>query len=247
MRIMIDAFYGILESLGFSEPLHAPITHMPIGLVVGALIFLVVALVFRKSNLVHSARHASILAFIFVFPTILFGVFDWMHFYKAALMPAIQIKMALAAAVLVLLAAGIILGSEIKLHNTAMLVIYALSFAAVIGLGYFGAGIIYGRGVAPAAGSAAAQAAPAAESGQAVFAANCQSCHANGGNAVAPAQPLKTSRQLAGLEVFSAFIRDPRNPDGSRGAMPAFSKERISDGQAAELLLFINSKLATWK
>ena len=144
---MIDDLYILLARLGINEPLHSPITHMPIGLVTGALIFFLVALLFKKKNLVLTARHASILAFIFVFPTILLGVFDWVHFYHATLYKPIKIKMGLAGLTLLLLGAGIILGSEIKLHKISLTMIYAASFFTVVGLGYFGSGIIYGHGL----------------------------------------------------------------------------------------------------
>jgi uncharacterized membrane protein len=144
---MIDALYEFLAKHGFSEPLHSPITHMPIGLSVGALIFFLTAIIFKNKQLVLTARHASILAFIFVFPTILLGVFDWIHFYHATLFVPIIIKMCLASAALILLATGIILGSEIKLHTISMTLIYAVTVVVMIGLGYFGAGIIYGRGM----------------------------------------------------------------------------------------------------
>jgi uncharacterized membrane protein len=144
---MIDELYLFMAKLGFKEPLHSPITHMPIGLAVGALIFFIIAVIFKKKSLVLTARHASILAFVFVFPTILLGVFDWIHFYHATLFTPIKIKMALASVALVLLGAGIILGSEIKLHSLSMAIIYAATCVSMIGLGYFGAGIIYGRGL----------------------------------------------------------------------------------------------------
>jgi|WetSurMetagenome_2_1015567.scaffolds.fasta_scaffold00396_23 hypothetical protein len=144
---MLDDLYALLAKVGFNEPLHSPITHMPIGLVTGALIFFLVAIVFKRKNLVLTARHASILAFIFAFPTIMLGVMDWIHFYHATLFVPIMIKMALAGTALVILAAGIILGSEIKLHTMTMTVLYALAFVVMVGLGYFGSGIIYGRGL----------------------------------------------------------------------------------------------------
>jgi hypothetical protein len=144
---MIDDLYAMLAKLGFKEPLHSPITHMPIGLAVGALIFFLVAIVFKKKELVLTARHASILAFIFVFPTILLGVMDWIHFYHAALFTPIKIKMVLASMALIVLGAGIILGSEIKLHTMTMTILYVAAFFVMIGLGYFGSGIVYGRGL----------------------------------------------------------------------------------------------------
>ncbi|HYW82081.1 MAG TPA: hypothetical protein VFB30_02425, partial [Spirochaetia bacterium] len=97
---MIDSLYQFVTKLGFPDPLHAPITHIPIGLVIGAFLFLVVGLVFARTNVLTTARHVSILAFLFVFPTILFGVFDWLHFFKGALIPPIKMKMILASALL---------------------------------------------------------------------------------------------------------------------------------------------------
>jgi len=101
---MIEALYRFLKSVGYEHPIHSPIVHMPIGLITGAFVFFVIAILFKRKQLVLSARHASILALAFAFPTILFGVFDWIHFYHAALIPAIKYKMVLASAVLVLLA-----------------------------------------------------------------------------------------------------------------------------------------------
>jgi uncharacterized membrane protein len=144
---MIDDLYLFLAKLGFNEPLHSPITHMPIGLAMGALIFFLVAIIFKRKNLILTARHASILAFVFVFPTIILGVFDWIHFYHATLFTPIKIKMVLAAMALLLLGGGIIVGSEIKLHSITMTIIYSATCIVMIGLGYFGAGIIYGRGL----------------------------------------------------------------------------------------------------
>ena len=144
---MLDELYAFLAKIGFNEPLHSPVTHMPIGLVAGALIFFIVAIIFKRNSLVLTARHASILAFIFAFPTIMLGVMDWIHFYHAALFVPIIIKMVLASAALVILGAGIILGSEIKLHSVTHTVLYAAAFVVMIGLGYFGSGIVYGRGL----------------------------------------------------------------------------------------------------
>jgi hypothetical protein len=92
-------------------------------------------------------QHVSILAFIFAFPTILLGVIDWIHFYNATLYTPIIIKMVLATVLLVLLGAGIILGSEKKFHSLSMTLLSFLAVACVFGLGFFGSGIIYGRGL----------------------------------------------------------------------------------------------------
>ena len=41
---MIDAFYNLLDKIGYLHPIHPAMTHMPIGLVVGSLFLGVTAL-----------------------------------------------------------------------------------------------------------------------------------------------------------------------------------------------------------
>jgi mono/diheme cytochrome c family protein len=258
---VIDSLYQWLAAIGFKDPLHAPITHFPIGLAIGALLFFLGALIFSRKSLVLTARHVAILAFLFAFPTILFGVFDWLHFFKGVLLIEIKIKMILAAAVLVILAAGIILGSEIKVRTVALLIVYALASVAVIGLGWFGGRLVYGgwsastaaAQVAPQAPPSAAQPqAPApvatapSKAGEALFVADCQACHPNGGNIIVAQLPLKSAKQLASEQSFVSFIRAPKMPDGSAGSMPAFTTGTISDQQAGELYQYILAMRSRW-
>jgi hypothetical protein len=55
--------------------------------------------------------------------------------------------MVLATVLLIVLGAGIILGSEKKFHSFPMVFLSLLTVGCVFGLGYFGSGIIYGRGL----------------------------------------------------------------------------------------------------
>ena len=64
---MIEYFYHIMEKLGFSEPIHPPMDHMPEGLVVGAWILVLAAWVLRKPGLSVTARHCMVLALIFLY------------------------------------------------------------------------------------------------------------------------------------------------------------------------------------
>jgi mono/diheme cytochrome c family protein len=136
-----------------------------------------------------------------------------------------------------------------------MMVIYALAVVGVVGLGWFGGKLVYG-GFSPAqlseptaasAGSATAGSAPAAPAGQRLFAANCSSCHPNGGNAIVAELPLKKSKAIATAAALTAFIRSPKMPDGSEGQMPSFPPDQISDKQAGDLYTYIHSMLASWK
>jgi mono/diheme cytochrome c family protein len=252
---MIDSLYELLAKLGFTDPLHAPLTHIPIGLVIGAFLFFLVAVIFGKKNLMVTARHISILAFIFVFPTILFGVFDWLHYFKGALLAPIKYKMILASAVMVLLAIGIIMGSEVKVSTAPMMVVYALAVVGVVGLGWFGGKLVYGgfsptaqaEPAAAQAGAAPAGSAAAVPAGQRLFASNCAACHPNGTNAIVAQLPLKKSKMLASADSLVAFIRSPKMPDGSENQMPAFAADQISDKQGDELYAYIKSMLPAWK
>jgi uncharacterized membrane protein len=245
---MVDAIYRLLNAVGFTDPLHALIVHMPMGLVIGAFLMVLVALLFRRKNLLVTARHVSILAFIFVFPTILFGVFDWLHFFKGAMIPPIRFKIILAAAVLVILGAGIIAGGGLKVRGAAVAALSALAFVCAVGLGYFGGGLVYGGWAARAASSVGSPAvlSPSAKSGEAVFAANCASCHPDGGNVVDAKLPLKTSEKLGTRAAFTAFIRDPKMPDGTQGGMPPFSAGDLGDVQAGDLYAYVAAMAPSW-
>lgn len=236
---MLDSFYALLLRIGFHDPPHALLTHMPIGLITGALLFFLVAVIFRRKVLVPTARHVSILAFIFLFPTILFGVLDWLHYFRGAMIPPIKAKIILAAVVLAVSAAGVFLGDRVKFKTAVPMVVYALSFVCVVGLGYFGAKLVY-AGWSPegAAGGAPAGQEEAFASGAELFAANCQACHPGGGNIIDPALPLKGSPRLASLQAFVAFLRAPG------GAMPSFGEEQLGAEQAADLHLYVSQ--ADW-
>jgi mono/diheme cytochrome c family protein len=244
---MIDAIFRLFAGLGFGDPLHPPVTHLPIGLAAGALVFILVALIFKKKNLEMTARHVSILAFIFAFPTILLGVMDWIHFYKGVLFPAIQVKIVLATILVAALAAGIFLGPRLKFRSVFTTALAAVAFVAVFGLGYFGSGILYGRGIA------AAPAAPTPQEalnthGETVFMNNCSACHAGGGNAIQANLPLKTSVKLKSADDFIAFIRDPVPPAGIQANMPPFPADIIDDAAARDLYAYVRYMAAAkWK
>jgi mono/diheme cytochrome c family protein len=225
--------------------------------VIGAFLFFLVAVIFGRKNLITTARHVSILAFLFVFPTILFGVFDWLHYYKGALIQPIKMKMILASVVLVVLAIGIIIGSEIKIHAAPMIGLYGIALLAVIGLGWYGARLVPGvyamaaGGAAPAeqpaAQTSAKAAAAAVPPGQRIYNESCASCHPNGGNVIESRLTIKASKKLQSQATFVAFIRAPRMPDGKEGQMPPFPADQITDKQAGDLYTYVGSMLTVWK
>ena len=78
--------------------------------------------------------------------------------------------------------------------------------------------MIFSRGVS--------QSAP---NGADLYATHCGSCHADGGNVINPALPVKGSDKMKSLAAFTAFNRNPLKADGTKGIMPAFGKDKISD------------------
>ncbi len=48
---MIELLYEPLEKIGYTHPIHPPLTHIPMGLVFGAFIFALTALLFRRTTL----------------------------------------------------------------------------------------------------------------------------------------------------------------------------------------------------
>ena len=230
MHHAVNQFYSFFDSIGFMHPIHPAMVHMPIGLVVGAVAFVGMALFPRFRSFRASAHHAAVLALIFWFPTVIFGVMDWQRYLGGAMLPIIKIKMTLATVLLVLLVIGVILGQrKASLHILAP--IYALCFACVVVLGYYGGQLVY-AGLAPGG--------PAIYSaGEKVFDNNCTGCHAHGGNVIAPNLPLALAPQLKRYETFEAFIRDPRMPDGSVGAMPPFPPDKIPSDKARQLYDYI--------
>jgi hypothetical protein len=138
----------------------------------GAFLFMLGALVFRKTSLVQTARHCAILAFLGAVPTVLLGLMDWQHFYGGSLLFPIKMKLALAGILIIFLILAIIFGFLGKSFSKILISLYVLCLFSVIGLGYFGGELVYGT-KAPATGISEG---PAAD-GAMVFSQNCSACH----------------------------------------------------------------------
>jgi mono/diheme cytochrome c family protein len=232
---MFDPIYEFLAKLGYTHPIHPTEVHMPIGLVVASLVFIYIAVIFRRHNLEQTVRHCIILAFIWIFPTMLFGYMDWQHFYAGAWLFPIKVKLATATLLAVLLLLAVIVGHQKGPTSKAAVTLYTLCFLAVVVLGYFGGQLVYGI-----KGSSA----PTNYStGRKIFATNCSACHPNGTNAIMPNLPLKGSAKLDQFKTFLAFLRDPTLPHGKPGPMPVFPPSKISDSEANELYEYITHEL----
>lgn len=232
---MFDPIYEFLAKLGYSHPIHPTEVHMPIGLVVASLVFIYIAVIFRRHNLEQTVRHCIVLAFIWIFPTMLFGYMDWQHFYAGAWLFPIKVKLATAAVLTVLLLFAVIIGHQKGPASKAAVTLYTLCFLAVVVLGYFGGQLVYGIKGSSASATYGA--------GGKIFKTNCSACHPKGANVIMPNLPLKGSAKLDQFKTFLAFVRDPKLPDGKPGPMPVFPPSKISDSEANELYEYITQEL----
>ncbi len=229
---IFDPFYNALYLIGYHDPIHPALTHMPIGLVAATLVFGVLALALRHQSLAQAARYCLVLAWLFIIPTALTGFMDWQHWYQGAWLLPILIKICLASFLFLLLSLGIILIFTGRHESKALLAIYLLAFFTVVGLGYFGGRLDFG-GRAPAVR-------PQLEAGRRLFQNNCMACHPNGGNAILPHNIIIGSDKLKDLQTFIAWLHNPRLDNGQKGPMPEFPPKKISEDQAKQLYNYLN-------
>jgi uncharacterized membrane protein len=225
---MIDFIYQAFEKMGYTHPLHPPITHLPVGLVAAAFIFALVALLFRCTILPSlSYERIILLAFIFAFPTILLGYTDWQHHYYGAWLHLIKVKFVLSGVLLILLFVGLIYGRKAGGESKGVLAIYALCFLTVTGLGFYGAQLtLEEKPVAPT------EAVNRFEAGEKLFATNCSSCHSQKSD-------IFTSPQFVNLTTFLASIRNPVGPRGTPSNMPPFLADKITNDQGLTLYQYL--------
>ena len=235
---MIEFLYQTLARIGYTHPIHPPVTHISVGMVIGAFLFALVANLLRHERLALTARHCILLAVIGLFPTALLGYMDWQHRYGGAWLFPIKIKIGLAVLLLVLLIVAAILGRTLKKNSIRVLAIYGLCLLNVVALGYFGGELIYGgSGRLPAAETEQIQV--SAEQ----FKKSCGGCHPGGGNSIKANLPLRSAPQLANFNTFLAYIRNPKARDGSQTIMPSFQVEKLSDKHVREIYQYVTQVL----
>lgn len=141
---MTETIFEFLNSVGFKHPLHPGLTHLPMGMVMGAVTFRLASLIPKLRFLARTGYHCIILGILGIFPTVFTGFLDWQHTYGGEWEFLIILKMILAVALTVVLAV-IALKDEPetpKLDNKTFLYLFAILIA--IGLGFSGGELLYG-------------------------------------------------------------------------------------------------------
>lgn len=140
---MIDTLYATLESLGFTHPLHPAVVHIPMGMVIGAVMFGFAGLLWKKESLEKTAFHCVVLALIFIVPTLITGVLDWQAKLGGEWEALIIIKIILGLLLTGLLTTAVVLQSR-GAEPKKLLIIYLLCMACAGGLGFSGGELVYG-------------------------------------------------------------------------------------------------------
>ena len=143
----MESVYQTLAKIGYTHPLHPTLTHLVMGLVMGAFIFVLIAMFFRRESLARTAWRCMVLALIALLPTAVLGYADWQHRFAGDLIFPITMKLILAGLLLVLLVVAIVMGFRTENWSKNVVTIYAVCLVVVIGIGYFGGELVYGIGL----------------------------------------------------------------------------------------------------
>lgn len=229
--------YAWLARIGYDHPLHPPATHIPVGLVMGAFIFLLTARICRNENLGRTARHCIVLAFLAAPVVALLGVMDWQHFYGGAWLIPIRIKLVLAGALILFLLLGWKVSSNADIAPKRVIAVFALCLVTVSGLGFFGGELTYGT-----KSTSMASEDTLAREGEMLFAESCAMCHYSDRTEtkIGPGlkdlflrQNLPVSRKPVNAETVAGQLKKPFEK------MPSFPD--LTDAQIQVLVAYLKT------
>ncbi|PIE61743.1 MAG: hypothetical protein CSA29_01805 [Desulfobacterales bacterium] len=139
---MTESVFNFLEQIGFMHPVHPAMTHIPMGMVMGGIIFRFLGLFPKFRVLARTAHHCVILGLLGIIPTALTGILDWQHRYGGAWETLIIVKMIL---VIVLTLFMVFIAIKDDIENPRFNKItgaYVLMFLLIGGLGFCGGELI---------------------------------------------------------------------------------------------------------
>lgn len=141
---MFDMVYELLSKVGFHHPLHPAFTHIPMGMVMGAVIFRFASFLPKLKILAKTGYHCAILGLLGLFPTALTGIMDWQYRYGGEWEGLIIIKMVLAVVLGIALVVVILKDEPENPKLNWMTGLYFLLILMAVGLGYSGGDLIFG-------------------------------------------------------------------------------------------------------
>ena len=224
----MESVYQTLAKIGYNHPLHPTLTHLVMGLVMGAFIFVLMASFFRRESLARTAWRCMVLAVIALLPTAVLGYGDWQHRFGGDLIFPITMKLILAGLLLVLLVVAIFLGFRAENGSKNVVITYAVCLLIVIGIGYFGGELVYGERAPQATADQGL-----VREGALVFTQSCSACHHSDKTDYKMGPGMKGLFQLeklpvSGRPVTEANIRvQLKTPFKSMPAFPELSEMKV--------------------
>lgn len=141
---MTATVFRLLEAIGFTHPVHPALTHLPMGMAMGCILFGIAALFLRRISLEETAHHCAILGLIGVPPTMLAGYLDWQHSWEGEWIFWIQLKIVLGFLLFFLFLWAVWEGRKDPRRTRLLMAIYGLCLLCAIGLGFSGGELMYG-------------------------------------------------------------------------------------------------------
>ncbi len=140
---MTQVIFEFLNNIGFTHPLHPALTHIPMGMVIGAVAFRLVSFLPKLRFLAKTGYHCIILGLVGIFPAAFAGYLDWQHSFGGNWEFLIILKMTLAVILTALLAAIAITDDPENPKLDKKTLFYLLIVLVAIGLGFSGGELHY--------------------------------------------------------------------------------------------------------
>ena len=141
---MTEMIFDFLSKIGFTHPVHPAMTHIPMGMVMGAVVFRMGSFFPRLKVLAKTGYHCIILGLLGIPPTVFTGYLDWQHRFDGEWEFLIILKLVLAAVLTIILATIAIVDDPENPKFDKKTAAYVLIVLVAIGLGYSGGELTYG-------------------------------------------------------------------------------------------------------
>ena len=141
---MTEAIFEFLAKVGFTHPLHPGLTHLPMGMVMGAVTFRIASFIPKWKMLARTGYHCVILGILGIFPTVFTGYLDWQHTYDGQWEFLIILKMILACVLLIIMIVIAVLDDPEQRRLDKNTILYLIAVLVAIGLGFSGGELQYG-------------------------------------------------------------------------------------------------------
>lgn len=141
---MTEFIYMWLAKFGYGHPIHSPVTHIPMGMVIGGCVFVLLAAFLNKPDFYRTAMHCYAVALAGIPPVMFLGYMDWQHFYRGEWRFEIAAKIILAVVLFAVCVYNFIRLRREPGDRRVTVAAAVISLAIAGALGFFGGELVYG-------------------------------------------------------------------------------------------------------